>query len=120
DVPLRRAAGKLRQPGADPARGRGRRTRVVRGIARAGQQGGRRIARGGETGEDQGIPQWHLGRGARPVSGRKRRLSPPDGNVRIAPSLLAADFGRLAESVAVMEKAGCDWVSVDVMDGHFV
>src|SRR5712691_2471142 len=40
--------------------------------------------------------------------------------VRIAPSLLAADFARLAEAVALVEEGGADLVHVDVMDGHFV
>ena len=40
--------------------------------------------------------------------------------VRIAPSLLAADFARLAEALAVAEEGGADLVHVDVMDGHFV
>jgi ribulose-phosphate 3-epimerase len=40
--------------------------------------------------------------------------------VKLAPSILAADFGRLGEQVAEAEKAGADRIHVDIMDGHFV
>jgi ribulose-phosphate 3-epimerase len=43
-----------------------------------------------------------------------------DPSIRIAPSLLSADFSRLDQDVAAIEAAGAQMIHLDVMDGHFV
>ncbi len=45
---------------------------------------------------------------------------PKAGTIEIAPSILSADFARLADEIAVVESAGVNMVHLDVMDGHFV
>ena len=51
---------------------------------------------------------------------REHKRLPEPGTIEVVPSILSADFAKLADEIAVIESAGVQMVHLDVMDGHFV
>ena len=94
--------------------------RLVRPVGRRARQGARPADHPGARERDRaGAQARRLDQRAHPP------LSQAEGGLRVtavklAPSILAADFARLGEQVAEAERAGADRIHVDVMDGHFV
>src|SRR5438132_11310503 len=106
----------------DPRRGRERRASDPRTAACVGQAPEREAIRSGSSGHGR---QQTRPRPLRPFTRCSivDSLFPggaPMRKVRIAPSILSADFAHLADEIAAVEQAGADLVHVDVMDGHFV